>query len=318
LTDKYYGYKFKSSEAIMKVCSKCKIEKDESEFGNKKDCKNGLSPKCKTCKKIEGKSYRTLNKDKVKKINKNYRDNNKIKVKEYHIKRYNEYKNVSKKQPKYKICSKCLNEKKIDRFGKRIDSIDGFQSYCKDCRKNRDEERIINDNNLKTSISKKQKEWREKNHTHLKKYREENKNRFRLLHREWCSKEKNNNPEYKIKCNIMTLFRAHLNCRSIKKTKPFFKYTEIAYADYITYFENNYPLEFAEITVKGKYHIDHIIPCAIYDFNNPEHIKLCWQPENLRIIPAKENLEKNDKLDFDLIKKHNIEHLLPKDKRRLA
>jgi hypothetical protein len=59
-------------------------------------------------------------------------------------------------------------------------------------------------------------------------------------------------------------------------------------------------------------HIDHIIPVKLYDFENIEEIKKCWNPKNLRLIPGIENIKKSDNLDFVLIKKYNIEHLLPK------
>lgn len=63
----------------------------------------------------------------------------------------------------------------------------------------------------------------------------------------------------------------------------------------------------------GDYHIDHIIPISKYNFSDyhDEEFKLCWNYRNLRIIKAKENLMKSDSLDFELVKKYNIEDLLP-------
>lgn len=40
----------------MKVCSKCKVEKDESEFGKNIDNKDKLQYRCKTCNKEYSKS----------------------------------------------------------------------------------------------------------------------------------------------------------------------------------------------------------------------------------------------------------------------
>jgi len=144
-----------------------------------------------------------------------------------------------------------------------------------------------------------------------KKYRSLNSEKIKVKKREYVKKRKLNDPSFKVKISIVRLFKLGLYAKGKIKQNAFLSYTGVTYIDYITYFENNYPVEFAEITEKGKYHIDHIIPCAVYDFNNPDHIKLCWQPENLRIISASENLSKSSKIDFDLIRKHNIEHLLP-------
>jgi hypothetical protein len=47
----------------MKICSKCKLEKDESLFHRNKQSKDGLCSKCKDCSKEYGKLYREKNKE---------------------------------------------------------------------------------------------------------------------------------------------------------------------------------------------------------------------------------------------------------------
>jgi len=51
--------------------------------------------------------------------------------------------------------------------------------------------------------------------------------------------------------------------------------------------------------LSGELHIDHKIPISAFNFDRPEHIdfKRCWALENLRLLPAKENLIKHNKLD---------------------
>lgn len=48
----------------------------------------------------------------------------------------------------------------------------------------------------------------------------------------------------------------------------------------------------------GKLHIDHIIPISVFNFTKSRHIdfKRCWALSNLRLLPAKENLSKSNKL----------------------
>lgn len=50
--------------------------------------------------------------------------------------------------------------------------------------------------------------------------------------------------------------------------------------------------------LKGKLHIDHIIPIKVFNFTKAEHIdfKRCWALENLQLLPAKENIIKSNKL----------------------
>jgi len=50
--------------------------------------------------------------------------------------------------------------------------------------------------------------------------------------------------------------------------------------------------------LQGKLHIDHIIPISAFNFTKAEHIdfKNCWALSNLRLLPAKENMIKHNKL----------------------
>lgn len=43
----------------------------------------------------------------------------------------------------------------------------------------------------------------------------------------------------------------------------------------------------------GKWHIDHIMPCAIFDLTNREHQKRCFHFSNLRPLWAEDNLRKS-------------------------
>lgn len=49
----------------MKVCSKCKVEKDLSEFYNRKSSKDGLMAHCKVCDKAKGKAWQEASPEKV-------------------------------------------------------------------------------------------------------------------------------------------------------------------------------------------------------------------------------------------------------------
>jgi len=58
------------------------------------------------------------------------------------------------------------------------------------------------------------------------------------------------------------------------------------------------------------YHIDHIIPTSIYNLKNYDDIRNCWNPLNLRWLPALENTSKGNRIrpqDLEIIK------ILPKE-----
>jgi 5-methylcytosine-specific restriction endonuclease McrA len=50
--------------------------------------------------------------------------------------------------------------------------------------------------------------------------------------------------------------------------------------------------------LEGRLQMDHIIPKSNFNFTNPEHVdfKRCWALGNLRLILAKENIKKKNKL----------------------
>lgn len=46
----------------------------------------------------------------------------------------------------------------------------------------------------------------------------------------------------------------------------------------------------------GDWHIDHIRPCASFDFSNPEHQRACFHYSNLQPLWARDNLTKGDSI----------------------
>jgi hypothetical protein len=110
----------------MKICTKCKIEKERNEFTKCSRNKNGLHHCCKECLKI----YRNENKDNIKKwqdenkdrldnLRSKYRQNNKE-----HIRLYNKkYKQANKEKNREKINSYYRNKKKSDPLFKFKSSV---------------------------------------------------------------------------------------------------------------------------------------------------------------------------------------------------
>ena len=50
--------------------------------------------------------------------------------------------------------------------------------------------------------------------------------------------------------------------------------------------------------IEGKLHIDHIIPISVFNYTDYKHtdFKRCWALSNLRLLPARENMMKHNKL----------------------
>jgi hypothetical protein len=46
----------------------------------------------------------------------------------------------------------------------------------------------------------------------------------------------------------------------------------------------------------GQWHIDHIVPCSAFDLTVPEHVRICFNWQNLRPAWAADNMGKSNKL----------------------
>lgn len=106
----------------MKTCTKCKKEKDESQFGKLKSGKNGLNPRCKECqrKKIGEWFSRPGSKEKVNKNAAKYRRTKKGKAtkKRYYNspkgqKTYRKYNEASKQKLARQAVNHAIEEGKI-------------------------------------------------------------------------------------------------------------------------------------------------------------------------------------------------------------
>lgn len=201
-----------------KICSKCNIEKDLSEF-----CKNGNyhRSECKSCYKA------------------------KVKNKQHIV-------------CEMKLCSNCQIEKTRTEFYKNNANNDGLAGQCITCRKN-----YLMNNKENTRETKRK--WCKKNREHLI-----NKQKERIK----------NDPSFKTERILRCRLNAALygNCK--KETSK--DLIGCSWEDIHLYLNekslNDYQCD-----------VDHIIPCHVFDFTNPNHQKACFHYTNLQKLSSVEN-----------------------------
>lgn len=65
------------------------------------------------------------------------------------------------------------------------------------------------------------------------------------------------------------------------------------------HFEKQLPKKMTvEKAMREGWHIDHIVPKSLYNLADEQELKAAWCMSNLRLIPARENLSKNDRRVF--------------------
>jgi hypothetical protein len=133
---------------------------------------------------------------------------------------------------------------------------------------------------------------KEKIAIHHKEYYELNKNQIIQYQSKYISNKIKNNVEFKILCNLRSRVRDAIkgNNKSKKTVKligcslEFLKvYLASKFTSGMTW--NNY----------GKWHIDHIRPCASFDLSKSSEQHRCFHYTNLQPLWAKDNLIKSNK-----------------------
>jgi hypothetical protein len=57
------------------------------------------------------------------------------------------------------------------------------------------------------------------------------------------------------------------------------------------------------------WHIDHVVPCASFDFTKIEQQHACYNWVNLRPLPSAENISKSDSIDIQAIRRQEYRYM---------
>jgi len=217
------------------------------------------------------------NKEKKRERSKNWREANKDKAKEQHKAWYEANKDKAKEQhkawyeanPEYQKAYRESNKDKIKEYQK---------AYCEANKEKRRE---------------RSKNWREANKDKVKAGREANKERRREL----TKKRRKEDAHFRLGKLLRTRIIMAVKSQNTQKCKKSIELLgcSIEFLKEIlqqTAIQNGY-LDFDINNYSGReYHIDHIIPCALFDLTKEEEQKACFHWSNLQILTAEENLAK--------------------------
>jgi len=184
-------------------------------------------------------------------------------------------------------CTRCIikNTRKYQQENK--------EKYSEQRRKYRQEN--------KEKISEKNRKYRQENKDEIRKHRQENKveiNNYMRIYNQTENRKINN----KMSVGIREALKGN------KAGRHWESLVNYNLKQLIRHLKKNIPEGYTWIDfLNGDLHIDHIIPISLFTFNSPDDLqfKICWSLNNLQLLPAKENLQKHDKLikDFQTILK---------------
>lgn len=173
---------------------------------------------------------------------------------------------------KTKICIKCKKEKLLTEFYKRWHNKNRNQKYyyhsCKDCR-NKDQ--IIYN------------QYRQLKHAMIKESK-----------RKYEQKRRKEDTNYQIINNLRT--RIWWTLKNSSKSKRTMDLLGCTINELKQHLEDQFQPEMTWNNY-GKWHIDHIKPCSLFDMTKESEQKKCFNYKNLQPLWAEDNLKKYNKME---------------------
>jgi hypothetical protein len=163
-------------------------------------------------------------------------------------------------------------------------------------------------------------EWKKRNAervgVYAKAYREANPEKRRVQKKEWmrtimadshlsarykqhvrtyCRQKRQGNPAYRMAVALRNRLVVFIR-KGVRKSERTEKLLGCSFKHFVTYIESKWEsgMDWSNYGQgNGKWELDHIIPCALFDLNKPEHQKRCFHFSNLQPLWSEENRRKS-------------------------
>jgi 5-methylcytosine-specific restriction endonuclease McrA len=185
------------------------------------------------------------------------------------------------------ICSRCKLDKPDTEFYARGDR-DAPRSHCKACHSEKRKEYYQKNKERELAINR---NWEKANREARQK-----------IFRKWTNKAKyyhnkrRTDIKYKIKKDVSNAVNRAIKDKQGTSVFKILGYTRM---ELIAHLQSTMPIGCSwEDYLKGKLHIDHIIPVSHFNYQShtDDDFKKCWALSNLQLLTAEENLKKGDKI----------------------
>lgn len=187
-----------------------------------------------------------------------------------------------------KICSRCGESKPYSEFHKCKSKKDGYNFHCKKCRSSSFQKMFAKD---PEGFRESRREYKRNNRDKIKVWRKQWKENNREKYREQQRRQRK-----KVKVRIKDSLRNRLNSTIRLKRRTSLEYMGCDLSFLMGYLE----VQFKEGMTwdnYGKWHIDHIKPCCLFDLEDEAEQLICFHYSNLQPLWAEENWKKGNKYD---------------------
>jgi len=225
---------------------------------------------------------------------------------------------VNEDEEEEKHCYACNTWKTLDGYAKSKAIWDGYDRKCKACNKayrNATKEqrnaksKAYRDSHKKEAAAYKKatkEKYAEYNKDYGKKWRDENKESQQAYFKKHYQKNKKTihardqarrrkNPKEKVLYNMRTRINKALKFGI--KSKRTMELVGCTIDEMKSHLENQFDenITWENNTLDG-WHVDHIVPCAVFDMSDPIHQLRCFNYRNLQPLWGSENISKGDSM----------------------
>jgi len=184
----------------------------------------------------------------------------------------------------HKQCKKCNTILKNDEFR-------SGRYTCKPCENKI--HKIYYENNTEKKIEK------------VKKYKSENSEKIKIARRIYAKNKYKNDICYKIEVCIRA--RLHDALKNRKKGDKTINYLGCSINELKDWLSYNFKDGMTFENHATHWQIDHIIPCASFDFTIEENIHKCFHWSNLAPLESSKNMKKSSKIDNEMIEYYKVQ-----------
>jgi hypothetical protein len=236
-----------------------------------------------------------------------------------------------------KECSRCKEWFPLDCYNKST-TWDSLDRSCRPCQKEyrtRNKEKLDEKKRIYRKTHKNERKvWLNANKDRLDvynkdyqaSYRKENKKELQAYFKEHYQRNKSEinekrkerrlvDHQYRISCNLRS--RVSIALRGRAKSAKTEELLGCSYEKFLKHLELKFDSEMNWDNY-GEWHIDHIIPCAIFKLEDAEEQKICFHYTNLQPLWGDENMSKNDsvrELDVKELPKRVPKHVIDRIKK---
>ena len=255
----------------IKTCTKCKLNKTSDKFGKRKASLDGLKSWCKLCESEAAKLRRLNNPEKAKLNDKKFREKSKEK-RSAQIKAWRDEnkEHINEYRKKYRQRKDIIEKRKIQTEKYRRKK--GIPERSK----------MSNGDRLK------------KANIRAKQYYALNKQKINERKKKWINNKQKTDIAFKIKCRLSKRVWDALkgNCKSARAEELL----GCSVNSFISYLENKFDAKMSWDNY-GEWHIDHIKPCKLFNLENENEQRQCFNYKNLQPLWAFDNMSKGAKYE---------------------